>query len=90
MTIYFTVTRAPRQVTGLCRRLAQQDVTFLKKSNQKTFASAALWSGAARKHQEQKFFASFFQKRSASLFNSDPSHLFNKAPRRGIIALDRH
>jgi drug/metabolite transporter (DMT)-like permease len=48
----------------------KKEVTFLKKSNQKTFA---YWPPGVKRPQvkEQKFFASFFQKRSACLPFSD-------------------
>jgi hypothetical protein len=42
----------------------KQDVTFLKKSHQKTFAPEPVPFEPPRSN-EQKFFASFFQKRSA-------------------------
>jgi hypothetical protein len=42
----------------------KQDVTFLKKSNQKTFVYGRRWRGRCHSPQDQKFFASFFQKKA--------------------------
>jgi hypothetical protein len=50
-------------------------VFFFEKKNQKTFATWRTWPRAelGRVSQEQKFFASFFQKRSLSSFLKGPS-----------------
>jgi hypothetical protein len=46
---------------------------FFEKKNQKTFAPGGRGNGSATAPNEQKFFASFFQKRSACfvIFDSD-------------------
>jgi hypothetical protein len=51
-------------------RVQKKEVTFLKKSNQKTFGPAGAGLAVADAPKDQKFFASrparaFFQKRSA-------------------------
>jgi hypothetical protein len=43
---------------------------FFEKKKQKTFIYGGLWQAPANAPKEQKFFASFFQKRSAFLYFS--------------------
>jgi hypothetical protein len=47
---------------GSCWQLSKgkQAVTFLKKSNQKTFAKREVWPGRCQRPQEQKFFLLLF------------------------------
>jgi hypothetical protein len=57
----------------------------LKKKNQKTFGPAGFGLGVASAPSKQKFFASFFQKRSACFLNhaktqSDAASPSNKPP----------
>jgi molybdopterin converting factor small subunit len=46
-----------------------KSLLFLKKKKQKNFAYCGLWLRRCLRPQEQKFFASFFQKRSAYSFD---------------------
>jgi hypothetical protein len=47
----------------------------LEKKKQKTFAPGAVGSGIATTPGKTKFFAAFFQKRSASLLSLKPSSI---------------
>jgi hypothetical protein len=44
------------------------EVTFLKKSNQKTFGPAGCGNGQANAHQSRSFFGYFFSKKVTSYF----------------------
>jgi hypothetical protein len=45
----------------------KQELLFLKKKKQKNVFSCGLWRPPGQGPQDQKFFGSFFQKRTASL-----------------------
>jgi hypothetical protein len=47
------------------RRLSKEEVTFLKKSNQKTFALGGCGYAVAKARRSRSFFASFFSKKEA-------------------------
>jgi len=51
----------------------KQEVTFLKKSNQKTFAPGVLGVGSATSTKEQKFFAELFFKKATAYFLGMPT-----------------
>jgi hypothetical protein len=50
---------------GLGRKARQASTAFLKKSSKKLLILVGSGSGFAKAHGEQKFFGSFFQKRTA-------------------------
>ncbi len=56
---------------------------FFEKKNQKTFGPAGFGDGIAAARKEQKFFASFFQKRSACLGQTRRSFVLSRHCERG-------